>query len=39
MAHGRLMAIGTSDELVRRTGAANFEEAFVALATSEEATR
>lgn len=39
MAHGRLMAVGTPDELVRHTGAANFEEAFVALATSEEATR
>lgn len=32
MAQGRLRAMGTAEELVRSTGAANFEDAFVALA-------
>ena len=36
MAHGRLKALGTARALVERTGAANFEDAFVALAASEE---
>lgn len=36
MAHGRLKALGTARELVERTGANNFEDAFVALAASEE---
>lgn len=35
MAGGRLRAVGTAAELMARTGAANFEEAFVALATEE----
>jgi ABC-2 type transport system ATP-binding protein len=32
MAGGELKAVGTADELVKLTGAANFEDAFVALA-------
>lgn len=36
MAHGRLKALGAARELVERTGANNFEDAFVALAASEE---
>ena len=36
MAHGRLKALGTARELVERTGAKDFEDAFVALAASEE---
>lgn len=35
MAGGRLRAVGTAAELMAQTGAANFEEAFVALATEE----
>ena len=37
MAHGRLMALDTPAALVDRTGAKNFEDAFVALAAGEEA--
>lgn len=33
MSDGKLMAVGTAAELVTKTGAANFEDAFVALAT------
>lgn len=33
MAAGRLRAVGTRDELMERTGAGSFEDAFVALAT------
>ena len=35
MARGRLMALGTAPELIRRAGTENFEDAFVALATGE----
>ena len=35
MAGGRLRAVGTAAELMAQTGTANFEEAFVALATEE----
>ncbi len=38
MARGRLMALGTAPELIRRAGTENFEDAFVALATGEGAT-
>lgn len=37
MAGGRLKALGTARELVERTGAASFEDAFVALAAGKEA--
>jgi len=36
MAEGKLKALGTAAELISATGARNFEEAFVALATSPE---
>lgn len=36
MAGGRLRAVGTAEELVAQTGAANFEDAFIALATDGE---
>ena len=32
MAGGRLCAVGTAEELMEKTGAANFEDAFIALA-------
>lgn len=32
MAHGRLVALGTAKELMAQSGAANFEDAFIALA-------
>ena len=35
MAHGRLRACGTAKELIALAGAANFEDAFVALAADE----
>jgi len=37
MAKGRLTAIGTVSELIEQTGAKNFEDAFIALATETEA--
>lgn len=37
MAEGRLRAVGTPAELIARTGAKSFEDAFVALASGEEA--
>lgn len=37
MENGKLRAVGTAQELIERTGAKNFEEAFVALATESEA--
>ena len=37
MANGRMTAVGTVEELVRQTGAKNFEDAFIALATGTEA--
>jgi ABC-2 type transport system ATP-binding protein len=37
MAHGELKAIGTAAELIARTGAPTFEDAFIALATGSEA--
>lgn len=37
MAHGQLKALGTAGELIERTGAKNFEDAFIALAAGEEA--
>ena len=39
MANGRLKALGTAESLIASTGARNFEEAFVALATESEAVR
>lgn len=39
MTKGRLKALGTADALVASTGARNFEEAFVALATETEVVR
>lgn len=36
MANGELKACGTARELMERTGAGNFEDAFVALATQQE---
>ena len=36
MAKGRLKALGAADELISRTGAKNFEDAFVALAAGKE---
>ncbi len=36
MAKGKLMAVGTSNELIRRTDAKNFEEAFIKIATGGE---
>jgi ABC-2 type transport system ATP-binding protein len=36
MAKGRLRALGTAEELISAAGAANFEDAFVALATESE---
>jgi ABC-2 type transport system ATP-binding protein len=36
MAKGRLRALGTAEELISATGAVNFEDAFVALATESE---
>ncbi len=39
MAHGRLVALGTARELIERTGAASFEDAFVALAAGKEAAK
>lgn len=36
MAGGKLKAVGTADELIAKTGASNFEDAFVALATETE---
>ena len=35
IAHGRLKAVGTTQELVARAGALNFEDAFVDIATGE----
>lgn len=37
MAGGRLCAVGTADELISLSGAKNFEEAFIAIATEKEA--
>ncbi len=37
MARGELKALGTAAELIARTGARTFEDAFVALATGSEA--
>lgn len=37
MVKGKLIAVGTSGELIERTGAKSFEDAFVALATGTEA--
>jgi len=37
MAQGRLTAVGTVAELIEQTGASNFEDAFIALATETEA--
>lgn len=37
MAKGKLVAIGTVPELIAQTGAKNFEDAFIALATETEA--
>jgi len=37
MAKGRLTAVGTVSELIEQTGAKNFEDAFIALATQTEA--
>ena len=39
MAHGRLVALGTAPQLIERTGAASFEDAFVALAAGKEAAK
>lgn len=39
MAKGRLKALGTAASLIAATGARNFEDAFVALATESEAVR
>jgi len=39
MAKGRLKALGTAPELISLTGAQNFEDAFVALATEAEVAR
>ena len=36
MARGKLTAIGTVQELMTKTGAKNFEDAFIALATETE---
>lgn len=36
MAAGELKAVGTANELISTTGAANFEDAFIALATESE---
>lgn len=36
MSKGRLQAVGTAEELVAKTGAETFEDAFIALATEEE---
>ena len=36
MAKGRLHAVGTAEELIKMTGAKDFEDAFVTLATGEE---
>jgi len=38
MESGRLKAVGTAKELIAQTGAKNFEDAFIALATETEAT-
>jgi len=38
MAQGRLKALGTAEQLIALSGARNFEDAFVALATGAEAT-
>ena len=35
IAHGRLKAVGTTQELIDKAGAKNFEDAFVDIATSE----
>ena len=37
MASGKLRAVGTAEELIARSGAKNFEEAFIAVATGKEA--
>jgi ABC-2 type transport system ATP-binding protein len=39
MANGRLKALGTAESMVSSTGARNFEDAFVALATNSEVVR
>lgn len=39
MANGSLKAVGTAEELMAQTGASNFEDAFVALATGTEGAR
>ena len=36
MAKGKLLAVGTSNELITQTGAENFEDAFVKIATGAE---
>ncbi len=36
MSNGELRAVGTADELIKRTGTLNMEDAFVALATETE---
>ena len=35
LSHGRLVALGTTEELMARAGAASFEDAFVRLAGGE----
>lgn len=36
MANGKLLAVGTSNELIMQTGSKNFEDAFVKIATGDE---
>jgi ABC-2 type transport system ATP-binding protein len=36
MAHGELVDVGTAEELVKKTNAKNFEDAFVSIATGGE---
>ena len=36
MAKGKLLAVGTSNELIAKTGAENFEDAYVKIATGGE---
>jgi ABC-2 type transport system ATP-binding protein len=38
MANGELKALGTAEELIKKTGAGSFVDAFIALAAGEEAT-
>jgi ABC-2 type transport system ATP-binding protein len=39
MAKGELKAVGTAAELISKTGAKSFEDAFIALATEPEVTK